>query len=112
MMIPLLTKLYYYMIYNSLKRLLCRPLLMRRSQPYGELVYTNQLATQSQTPKVPTYRAIDLEGKLLDGKVKYDAEELAKILKTMIFVEEMDTMLLKIKGQGTFSLTQERSRFI
>lgn len=58
---------------------------------------------------MPAYRAIDLEGKLLDKKVKYDADELAKILKTMIFVEEMDSMLLKIKGQGTFTYTQERS---
>lgn len=48
----------------------------------------------------------------MDKKVKYDAEELAKILKTMIFVEEMDSMLLKIKGQGKVALTQERSRFI
>lgn len=52
---------------------------------------------------MPAYRAIDLEGRLLDKKVKYDADELAKILKTMIFVEEMDSMLLKIKGQGTFT---------
>lgn len=61
---------------------------------------------------MPAYRAIDLEGRLVDKKVKYDAEELAKILKTMIFVEEMDSMLLKIKGQGKVSFMQERSRFI
>ena len=60
LMITLLTKLYYYMIYNSLKRLICRPLIMRPSQAYGELVYTHELATQVQTPKVPAYRAIDL----------------------------------------------------
>ena len=48
------------MIYNSLKRLICRPLIMRPSQAYGELVYTHELATQVQTPKVPAYRAIDL----------------------------------------------------
>lgn len=41
MMIPLLTKLYYYMIYNSLKRLISRQLLTRPSHAYGELVYTH-----------------------------------------------------------------------
>jgi len=51
-------------------------------------------------PKINTYRAFDLDGKLVDTKVKYDADLMCKILKKMIYVDEMDSILLKVKGQG------------
>lgn len=50
-----------------------------------------------------------LDGLLLDKKFVYDPQLLTKILKTMIFVDEMDTVLLKVKSQGTPSPTQARS---
>lgn len=84
---------------------LCRPL----RHPYGELVYTHTLSAQSEFPKVPTYRAMDLDGNLLDRTLSFDAGYLAKVLRTMIFVDEMDTILLKVKGQGTLSVIQARS---
>jgi TPP-dependent pyruvate/acetoin dehydrogenase alpha subunit len=52
---------------------------------------------------VPTFRAFDLDGKLINKNIKYDSEQLIKILKTMIFVDEMDDILLKVKGQGKIS---------
>jgi hypothetical protein len=52
---------------------------------------------------------MDLDGNLLDRTLSFDAVYLAKILRTMIFVDEMDTILLKVKGQGTESVTQARS---
>jgi hypothetical protein len=100
------------MIYNFVRRAASRSLLSRFTQPYGELVYTQNLTGQSEFPKVPTYRAIDLDGKLLDNKITYDLAELTKVLKTMIFVDEMDTILLKVKGQGTRYATQEKYHFI
>ena len=56
---------------------------------------------------------MDLNGKLVDRNAKYDPEYLNKILKTMIYVEEMDSILLKVKGQGkdNFNL-QVKSHFI
>lgn len=75
---------------------------------YGELTYTNKLQVQSEFGKVPTFRVIDLDGKLVNHEVKYNTEELVKILKTMIFVDEMDSILLKVKGQGIFCVTQEK----
>jgi methyl coenzyme M reductase beta subunit len=45
-----------------------------------------------------------LDGKLINKKIKYNCDELAKILKTMIFVDEMDDILLKVKGQGNIIL--------
>lgn len=57
---------------------------------------------------MPTYRAIDLDGKLLDKKIQYDAAYLNKILKTMIFVDEMDDLLLKVKGMGNTFFMQVR----
>lgn len=49
---------------------------------------------------MPTFRAFDLEGRLVNKDIKYDTEMLNKILRTMIFVDEMDDILLKVKGQG------------
>lgn len=42
-----------------------------------------------------------MDGKLLDKTVKYDLDYMNKILKAMIYVDEMDAILLKVKGQGT-----------
>jgi hypothetical protein len=96
------------MIYNFVRRAITRSLITPLHRSYGELVYTQHLTVQSEFAKVPTYRAIDLDGHLLDKKVKYDLKYLNRILKTMIFVDEMDIILLKVKGQGTYSTTQER----
>jgi methyl coenzyme M reductase beta subunit len=43
---------------------------------------------------------MDLEGRLLNKDIKFDCDELAKILKAMIVIEEVDKYLLKIKNQG------------
>ncbi len=86
-----------------------RALLTRLSRPYGELVYTNEMKVQDSFDKVPTFRAYDLDGKLVNKNIKYDTEELVKILKTMIFVDEMDDILLKVKGQGTTHPMQAKS---
>lgn len=75
-------------------------LLTLLARNYGELVYTNEMKVQDSFDKVPTFRAYDLDGKIINKKIKYDTEELVKILKTMIFVDEMDDILLKVKGQG------------
>lgn len=97
-------------MYNFARSSLARSLRLALRQPYGELVYTQTLSAQSEFPKVPTYRAMDLDGNLLDRNLAFDPVYLAKILRTMIFVDEMDTILLKVKGQGTAWGTQERSR--
>ena len=54
-------------------------------------------------PKISTFRLLDLEGKLLDKNHAYDTSYLLKILKSMIFVDEMDNVLLKVKSQGKIS---------
>lgn len=59
------------------------------------------MLVQDDFPHVPAYRAYDLDGKLLDKKVKFDLDYMNKILKTMIYIDEMDTILLKVKGQGS-----------
>ena len=61
---------------------------------------------------MPTYRVMDLDGQLLIKDFKYDTELLTRVLKKMIFVDEMDTILLKVKSQGTFVNTQEKYPFI
>jgi 2-oxoisovalerate dehydrogenase E1 component alpha subunit len=78
-------------------------LITRNTQQYGELKYTQKLEVQNSFPHVNTYRAIDLDGKLLDTTVKYDPKYLTKILNTMIRVDEMDQILLKVKAQGRIS---------
>lgn len=39
---------------------------------YGELSFTNSINEKSEYPRIPTYRAYDLDGKLIDKNVKYD----------------------------------------
>lgn len=89
------------MLYNIAKKV-CRGLTTSLRHSYGDLIYTNSLSPQSEFPKVPTYRLIDLNGQLLVKDHVYDIKLLVKMLKTMIFVDEMDTILLRVKGQGTF----------
>lgn len=79
---------------------------------YGQLIYTNEIKPQDCFEKIPTFRAYDLDGKLVNKNIKYDCDELAKILKTMIFVDEMDDILLKVKGQGSSIIIQAKSLFI
>lgn len=88
------------MIYNLARRTFTKGLLTSLRQSYGELIYTQKLDHTSSFSKVPTYRLIDLEGNLLVKDHKYDTKLLLKILKTMIFVDEMDALLLKVKSQG------------
>lgn len=99
------------MIYNFVRRTFARQLTTTLRQSYGELIYTQNLNHQSEFGKVPTYRVIDLEGQLIDKKFTYDAQLLAKILKNMIFVDEMDSILLKVKSQGKLRSTQEKYHF-
>ncbi len=62
-------------------------------------------------PKISTFRLLDLEGKLLDKNHAYDTSYLLKILKSMIFVDEMDNVLLKVKSQGKVAYIQEKFPF-
>ena len=52
--------------------------------------------------KIKTYRAMDLDGNIVDKNVKYDPKYMEEILKKMIYVDEMDDILLKVKAQGSF----------
>lgn len=54
---------------------------------YGDIKFTQDLIAQNDYAHVPAYRAYDLEGKLLDSKVKYDVDYLNKILKSMIYID-------------------------
>jgi hypothetical protein len=47
---------------------------------------------------------MDLDGQLLIKNHTYNPTLLLKILKTMIYVDEMDALLLKVKSQGSPSL--------
>ncbi len=100
------------MINNIARRIVSRRLTLPLQHSYGELVYTQDLIHQQEFSKVPTYRVMDLDGQLLIKDFKYDTELLTRVLKKMIFVDEMDTILLKVKSQGTFVNTQEKYPFI
>lgn len=78
---------------------------------YGKLSYTSRLTHLSEFAKIPTFRAIDLEGRLIDKNFSYNVELLTRVLKTMIFVDEMDSVLLKVKSQGKSNLNKERYHF-
>jgi hypothetical protein len=91
------------MLYNFVQKPFAQ-LLSRCVFKYGELTFTTSLQAQFEFPRVPTFRLLDLDGNLLDNKAKYDTQLLTKILKTMVFVDEMDSILLKVKGQGSQDL--------
>jgi hypothetical protein len=91
------------MLYNFVRKPFVQ-LLSRGVFKYGELTFTTSLQAQFEFPRVPTFRLLDLDGNLLDNKAKYDTQLLTKILKTMVFVDEMDSILLKVKGQGSQDL--------
>jgi len=38
----------------------------------------------------------------LDKTLKFDLDYFNKILKAIIYIDEMDTILLKVKGQGKY----------
>lgn len=96
------------MISNIVKTAFRMALTSTLKQSYGELTYTNTLSPQSEFNKVPTFRLIDLNGQLIVKNHIYDTKLLVKILKTMIFVDEMDSVLLRVKGQGTISITKAK----
>ena len=96
------------MIYNIVKKAFRGALTTTLKQSYGELIYTTSLSPQSEFNKVPTYRLIDLNGHLLVKDHTYDTKLLAKILKTMIFVDEMDSVLLRVKGQGILHIIKAK----
>lgn len=66
------------------------------------------MKVQTQFDNVTAYRAFDLEGKLLDKSIKYDLDYMHKILRAMIYIDEMDSILLKVKGQGNKLLIQAK----
>lgn len=72
---------------NTLIRRILTPALKANIYKYGDIKYTQDLIAQSDFPHVTAYRAYDLDGKLLDTKVKYDVDELNKILKSMIYID-------------------------
>lgn len=41
---------------------------------YGDLIYTNELKVQTSFDKVPTFRAFDLDGKLINKSIKYNCD--------------------------------------
>ena len=88
-------------INNIARKALIRGLSQKLNYAYGQLNFTQSITHQNSFDKVPTYRLIDLDGNLLDKNVKYDIDKLVKVLKTMIFVDQMDALLLKVKSQGT-----------
>lgn len=49
-------------------------LLVRLARSYGELIYTNEIKVQESFDKVPTFRAYDLDGKLVNKSIKYNTE--------------------------------------
>jgi hypothetical protein len=74
------------MIYNIARRTFgCLTHSLRNS--YGELTYTTSLNFENGFNRIPTFRLIDLEGKLLDSSHVYDVPLLTRILKTMIFTD-------------------------
>lgn len=105
------TRLYFISLYNPDMRQLMPT--MRRflsTTPQFSFMdpnnYTNELKTVSRVPKQLIYRVIDLEGNLVsDGKsvAGIDKGLLNRIYEKMIYTEEMDTILLKAKGQGSQS---------
>jgi hypothetical protein len=56
------------MIYNIAKKTILRGMTTSLRQPYGELSFTHSFQPQSEFTEVPTFRAMDLDGKLLDPK--------------------------------------------
>lgn len=88
------------MIHRTISNALRTRLTLSLQRCYGELSFTQNLASQASFDKVPTYRLIDLDGKLLKSSHTYDTNLLVRILKKMIFVDEMDSILLKVKSQG------------
>lgn len=51
-----------------------RSLLTQMTRKYGELVFTNKIKVQECFDKVVTFRAYDLDGKLVNKDIKYDTE--------------------------------------
>lgn len=60
------------MINNIVRKCLIRNLSANIVYSYGELKYTQTINHQNAFDKIPTYRLIDLDGKLLDQKHQYD----------------------------------------
>ena len=75
------------MINNIIKKTLIRGLISPLGYQYGELTYTQSLYSKDSFEKLPTYRVMDLDGKLLVQDHQYDTQKLLKILKTMILVD-------------------------
>lgn len=79
---------------------------LRNLQAFGfssfqnEANYTTELKAINKVPQILTYRVMDLKGDLVAQKPNIPGEILNKMLKTMIYTEEMDHILLKAKGQG------------
>lgn len=51
-----------------------QPLLAKLAQNYGDLVYTNELNVQTSFEKVPTFRAYDLDGVLVNKSISYSCD--------------------------------------
>lgn len=87
-------------------------LLNKNIRCYGEITFTQQLERKSEFEHVHAYRAYDLDGQLLDRNVKFDLPYMNKILKAMIYVDEMDSILLKVKGQGMLCIKLRKNIFL
>ncbi len=70
-----------------IKNVASRSLLAKCVYNYGKINFEPNLKVQTSFDSVDAYRCYDLEGNLIDKQVKYDAGFLAKMLKTMIFVD-------------------------
>ena len=56
------------MITRFVSNTVLKSLTLTPKNYYGELTYTQSLKKQDSFDRVPTYRLIDLDGKLLDSK--------------------------------------------
>lgn len=80
----------------------------KTNDPFDEdtEIYSYKLQAIDNLPKIPTFRVIDVNGKLIakEYDLKPDNKELfIKIFETMVRLEEMDTFLLMSQRQGKIS---------
>lgn len=66
------------LIFKANKRFI--PSLLSLKFRYGELTYTNSIESQSEFTKIPTFRLIDLDGKLISKPTSAEPAYLGKIL--------------------------------
>ncbi|KAJ3248213.1 hypothetical protein HDU78_001613 [Chytriomyces hyalinus] len=71
----------------------------------GGSVFTEKMTFLSDYPTIPTYRVLDLDGKVIvpDQDPKLDKDECLKIYRTMISLNQMDMIMYEAQRQGRIS---------